>query len=183
LALDIRHALSASAPESLGELREMLASLEAQLVALYEEKEEWSAPSIAPDETLTALYEDKQRMGARTIADLRATVESFSAQLADFYEEREQQGTLVDASSLAELHASIQSFEAQLHALYDERASAPFGHGEAVDMVHSLEAQIVALLEERNELAEQLDRAAQDVSTAKRRARELVNAVVDQSFS
>jgi len=152
LALDIRHALSASAPESLGELREMLASLEAQLVALYEEKEEWSAPSVAPDETLAALYEDKQRLSARTIADLRASVDSFSAQLAEFYEDR-------------------------------ERASAPFGHGEAVEMVHSLEAQVVALLHERNDLVEQLARAIQDVSTAKRRARELVNAVVDQSFA
>ncbi len=183
MALDIRHALSASAPESLADLREMLASLEAQLVTLYEEKEEWSTRSDAPDETLTALYEDKQRLSARTIADLRASVDSFSAQLADFYEEREQQGTAADTGSSVELRASLESFEAQLHALYEERSLQPFGHGEAVDMVHSLDAQVVALLDERNDLAEQLARAIQDVSTAKRRARELVNAVVDQSFA
>jgi len=161
----------------------MLGSLEAQLVTLYEEKEEWSASSAAPDETLTALYEDKQRLSARTIADLRASVDSFSAQLAEFYEGREHEGAAVGAGSSAELLVSLQSFEAQLHALYDERSLQPFGHGEAVEMVHSLEAQLVALLDERNELAEQLARAAQDVNTAKRRARELVNAVVDQTFA
>jgi len=183
LALDIRHALSASAPESLEELREMLASLEAQLVTLYEEKEEWSTSSNTPDESLTALYEDKQRLSARTVADLRASVDSFSAQLAEFYEEREQHGAAAGVGSSAELLVSLQSFEAQLHALYDERAREPFGHGEAVEMVHSLEAQVVALLDERNDLAEQIARASHDVSNAKRRARELVNAVVDQSFA
>jgi len=110
-------------------------------------------------------------------------VDSFSAQLAEFYEDREQLAPAVDADHSAELLTTLQSYEAQLHALYDERASAPFGHGEAVEMVHSLEAQVVALLHERNEVVEQLARAIQDVSTAKRRARELVNAVVDQSFA
>lgn len=214
MALDIRHALAASAPESLEALREMLGNLEAQLVSLYEEKETtWK--QAAPDETLTALYEDKQRLSARTIADLRESVESLSAQLAEFYEAREhghstggnttamqitldsltqqlhalyeerEHGAFAAAPSgdLATLQATVRSFEEQLHALYDERAHAPYGHGEAVAMVHSLEAQVAALLEERNDLADQLARAADEVAGAKRKARELVNALVDQSFS
>lgn len=192
MALDIRHALSASAPESIDELREMLGSLEAQLVSLYEEKEHTPgrAASGAPDEALTALYEDKQRLSARTIADLRASVESLSAQLAEFYEAREQ-GVFTaglatpdhGAPDHGALVASLQSFEAQLHALYDDQARAPYTHHEAIDMVSSLEAQVAALLEERNDLADQLSRASDDVTTAKRRARELVNAVLDQSFA
>jgi uncharacterized phage infection (PIP) family protein YhgE len=213
LALDIRHALSASAPESLEALREMLGNLEAQLVSLYEEKETtWK--QAAPDETLTALYEDKQRLSARTIADLRESVNSLSTQLAEFYEAREhghdggdsaalritldsltqQLHTLYEerelgafaaspSGDIAALQATVRSFEEQLHALYDERTHAPFGHGEAVAMVHNLEAQVAALLEERNDLADQLARSADDVASAKRKARELVNALVEQSFT
>ncbi len=186
MALDIRHALSASAPESLDALREMLGNLEAQLVSLYEEKEHaWQ--QAAPDEALTALYEDKLRISARTTADLRASVESLSTQLAEFYEEREQRthATSWEAAPAdhAALVATVQSFEAQLAALYDERATAPYGHLEAVEMVRSLELQVAALLEERNDLAQQLEKAGDEVSTAKRRARELVNALVDQSFA
>lgn len=218
MALEIRHSSSASAPESIDDLREMLGSLEAQLVSLYEEKEHapHRATGGAPDEALMALYEDKQRLSARTIAELRESVASLSAQLEEFYqarehgngsaesnealtetlasftaqlnvlyEEREQSAFTanLDAPGHADLLASLQSFEAQLHALYDERANAPYSHHEAIDMVHSLEAQVAALLEERNELADQLSRTSDDVTTAKRRARELVNAVLDQSFA
>jgi chromosome segregation ATPase len=215
LALDIRHALSASAPDSLEELREMLGSLEAQLVTLYEEKEHAGPTAASSDEPLTALYEDKQRLSARTIADLRASVDSLSTQLAEFYELRQHGGGPADhgavqdtlASLTEQLHAlyeereqsafvgtagsadhsallaSLQSFEAQLHALYAERSQAAYGHGEAIEMVASLESQVAALLDERNELADQLSRASQDVHAAKKRARELVNAVLDQSFA
>lgn len=182
MALDIRHALSASAPESLDALREMLGNLEAQLVSVYEEKEQ-SWQQAAPDEGLTALYEDKQRLSARTIAELRTSVESLSAQLAEFYEARERGVAAPAGAPHPGLADTLDSLTAQLHSLYDERAHAPYSHGEAIDMVHSLEAQVAALLEERNDLAEQLDRAAQDVHAAKRRARELVNALVDQTFS
>jgi len=187
VALDIRHALSASAPESIDDLREMLGSLEAQLVSLYEEKEHTPgrAAAGAPDEALTALYEDKQRLSARTIADLRASVESLSTQLAEFYEAREQGAftASLPTTDHGALVASLQSFEAQLHALYDDQARAPYTHHEAIHMVGSLEAQVAALLEERNDLADQLTRASDDVTSAKRRARELVNAVLDQSFA
>jgi len=213
MALDIRNALSASAPESLDALREMLGSLEAQLVSLYEERENgWQQPA-ASDEVLTALYEDKQRLSARTVADLRASVESLNAQLAEFYEGREhglegggtaitetvanltaqlhalyqerEEGAFASAlpTSHTELIASLQSFEEQLAALYEERAQAPFGHGEAIEMVRSLETQVASLLEERNDLAKELERSHGDITNAKRKARELVNALVDQSFA
>lgn len=49
MAPDIRHALSASAPESIDDLRKMLGSLEAQLVSLYEEQEHTPSRSSAAD--------------------------------------------------------------------------------------------------------------------------------------
>ncbi|WP_373061247.1 hypothetical protein [Gemmatimonas sp.] len=62
-------------------------------------------PANAPDETLTTGSEDKQRLSARTIADLRVSVDSLSAQLAEFYENREQLVATVDADRSAERHA------------------------------------------------------------------------------
>jgi len=213
LALDIRNALSASAPDSLDALREMLGSLEAQLVSLYEEREDGWQKLAASDEVITALYEDKQRLSARTVADLRSSVESLSAQLAEFYEVREhgpesgdpsinetvenlaaqlhalyqerEEGAFASvlSTSHTELIASLQSFEEQLAALYEERAQAPFGQGEAIEMVRSLESQVASLLEERNDLADELERSHGEISNAKRKARELVNALVDQSFA
>ena len=213
MALDIRNALSASAPDSLDALREMLGSLEAQLVSLYEEREDGWQKLAASDEVITALYEDKQRLSARTVADLRSSVESLNAQLAEFYEVREhglesgdpsinetvenlaaqlhalyqerEEGAFASALSTShtDLIASLQSFEEQLAALYEERALAPFGHGEAIEMVRSLESQVATLLEERNDLADQLERSHAEISNAKRKARELVNALVDQSFA
>ncbi len=213
MALDLRPALHASAPDSIDDLREMLGSLEAQLVSLYEERESPVVQTAPTDEALYALYEDKQRLGARTVADLRASVESLSEQLAEFYhgrehpdhsgdatqdmlasltdqlhalyEEREHAayaGTL-GADDRASLLSSLQSFEAQLHALYEERALAPVSHAGALDMVTSLEAQVAALLDERNELADRLSLASLDVLSAKKRARDLINAVIDQSLA
>uniref|UniRef100_UPI00356B467A hypothetical protein n=1 Tax=Gemmatimonas sp. TaxID=1962908 RepID=UPI00356B467A len=87
------------------------------------------------------------------------------------------------STSHTELIASLQSFEEQLAALYEERAQAPFGHGEAIEMVRSLETQVASLLEERNDLSDELERSHGDITNAKRKARELVNALVDQSFA
>lgn len=180
MALDIRPSLHSSAPESLSELREMLGSLEAQLVSVYEEQEQTALRAVAPDETLSALYEDKQRLSARTIVELRASVESMAAQLADCYETRE--GNAAPSGS-AEMHDMLGSLTAQLEALYEEHSTAPYSISEAVEMVHSLEAQVGSLLEERDDLAEQASRASHDVQNAKRRGRELVNALVDQAFA
>ena len=180
MALDIRPSLHSSAPESLSELREMLGSLEAQLVSVYEEQEQAALRAVAPDETLSALYEDKQRLSARTIVELRASVESMAAQLADCYETREGKAA---PSGSAEMHDMLGSLTAQLEALYEEHSTAPYTISEALEMVHSLETQVGALLEERDDLAEQAARASHDVQSAKRRARELVNALVDQAFA
>lgn len=214
--MDLKLSLSASAPESVEELREMLANMEAQLVALYDEKEHTQVSNpVAVDETLTALYEDKQRLSARTIADLQASVESLTAQLADFYEQREQgaadpnteaslratiaglneqlhsiysERELTDYAanfpdaSVATLLATVQSFEAQLAALYAEGEGQPWAHREAVTMVHSLTEQVAALLDERNDIAADNARLASDIATTKRRAREMVDAIVAQSL-
>jgi chromosome segregation ATPase len=135
---------------------------------------------------LAEFYEAREHGGAQPDqGDVAATLASLTEQLHALYEEREHTAYVGSAGLVdhAAMLTSLQSFEAQLHALYAERSQAPYGHGEAIEMVSSLEAQVAALLDERNDLAEQLSRSSQDVHATKKRARELVNAVLDQSFA
>lgn len=203
-----------AAAESIESLRESLASLEQQLVCLYADKERESGISFSADESLAALYEDKQRLSARTIADLRETVENMTAQLADFYAMREHgddaansalQATIDGLSqqlhafyedremeaagsgladhSIAALHATVQSLEAQLAAFYEEHEGQSLGHGEAVCMAQSFAEQVAALLEERNDLVQECEGLKSEIRTTKRRAREMIDALVSQSLN
>lgn len=203
-----------AAADSIESLRESLASLEQQLVSLYADRERENGITFSADESLAALYEDKQRLSARTITDLRDTVEGLTAQLADFYalreeggdasnsslmatiegltqqlsafyEEREQEATGADlpANSIAALHATVQSLEAQLASFYEEGEGQRLGHGEAVCMAESFAEQVAALLEERNDLLQECESLKADVLTTKRRAREMIDALVSQSLN
>jgi chromosome segregation ATPase len=204
-----------AAADSIESLRESLASLEQQLVCLYADRERENGVSFSADESLAALYEDKQRLSARTIADLRESVENLTAQLADFYALRESGADASSSSSLlatidglnqqlhvlyeerelnefgaelpetgvAALHATVQSLEAQLAAFYADAESMPVGHGEAVCMAQSFAEQVAALLEERNDLLQECESLKSDIRTTKRRAREMIDALVSQSLN
>lgn len=200
--------------DSIESLRESLASLEQQLVCLYADKERDSGATFCADESLAALYEDKQRISARMIADLRESVESLTAQLADFYalresgdevansslqatidglneqlhalyEDRElsQFGADLPENSIAALTATVQSFEAQLASFYSENQELGVGHRDAVFMAQSLTEQVAALLEERNDLVKESETLKADILATKRRAREMIDALVSQSLN
>jgi chromosome segregation ATPase len=206
-----------AAADSTESLRESLASLEQQLVSLYADRERENGVTFAADESLAALYEDKQRLSARTIAELRESVENLTAQLADvyalreaggdadssglqdtidglnqqlhaLYEEREEHalnesGANLPDSGVAALHATLKSFEAQLAAFYAEGEGLSVGHREAACMAESLTEQVAALLEERNDLAQECESLKSDIRTTKRRAREMIDALVSQSLN
>jgi hypothetical protein len=112
---------------SLSRLSKSLESMEQQLVALYAEKQEQTPSATnAQDEALTSL----------------------EAQLKALYEEKEQLG---ENSSL---HASLKSLEEQLVSLYAERersGTVP-SMGGAYEMVENLEAQVIALIDEKQQL-------------------------------
>lgn len=200
--------------ESIESLRESLASLEQQLVCLYAEKERNAGVNFAADETLAALYEDKQRLSARTIADLRETVENLTVQLADFYalreaggdhaegelmmtieglnqqlhalyEERELNGSTagLPAGDVGALQAAVQSLEAQLASFYAESEGQVLGRADLACMAESLTEQVAALLEERNDLAKECESLKADIRSTKRRAREMIDALVSQSLN
>ena len=195
--------------DSIESLRESLASMEQQLASLYAEQEFKKGLTFSGDETLAALYEDKQRLSARTIADLRESVESLSAQLADVYAQREAAPDVNQSALLA----TIDGLTLQLHDLYEERelAQAGLGHAggradapqhlagaraaqpsaakeearcrELADMAQSFSEQVAVLLEERNDLVRTVDSLKADLSTAKRRARDMIDALVAQSLN
>jgi hypothetical protein len=174
-----------TASDSIDSLRETLASLEQQLVSVYAERERESGIHFSSDETLAALYEDKQRLSARTITELRESVENLTAQLADLYELREAGG-----ADPAALLATIEGLNEQLLALYEEReldeCGGPGGvlsRRDATCMAESLTEQVAALLDERNDLAQECEQVKSEMRTSKRRAREMIDALVSQSLN
>jgi len=202
-----------AATDSIDSLRESLASLEQQLVCIYADRERENGVTFSADESLAALYEDKQRLSARTIADLRESVENLTAQLTDLYASREsgdenadsllatidglnqqlsalyEERELNESSSglpetgVAALHATVESLEAQLVALYAEGEGLSLGHRDAACMAQSLTEQVAALLVERNDLTQECEGLKSDIRTTKRRAREMIDALVSQSLN
>jgi chromosome segregation ATPase len=174
-----------TASDSIDSLRETLASLEQQLVSVYAERERDSGIHFSSDETLAALYEDKQRLSARTIAEQRESVESLTAQLADLYELRESGGP--DPASLL---ATIDSLTEQLHAMYEDRqldeCGGPAGVLSRLDatyMAESLTEQVSALLDERNDLERECEQIKSELRNTKKRAKEMIDALVSQSLN
>jgi septation ring formation regulator EzrA len=85
--------------------------------------------------------------------------------------------------SVEALREMVGSLEPRLVSLYEERERMAFGHLEAVEMVRSLEQPVAALLDEGDDLAAQLTRAREDIGRARRRARAMVDAIVEQAFA
>ena len=262
MPISIRNAFRAGSSESLDELYETIASLEAQVTSLYEEKEAAGFSATGGDsDGLVALYEQKVALSNRTVADLQTALASFEEQLAGLYAEREAygDGSAGDvAEALASLEAQvvslyaekeekaaadffggfkpelselygttseqldqrniIEGLEAQLHALYREREDGDFaaqfgpadveemlatiqsfeeqlagfyevqhahayGLAEANLMVQSLEPQVTALLQERNELASALQAKEVELERSRSKAKEMVAALMEQALA
>lgn len=201
----------AELPDSIEALREMVTSLEAQLVTLYEEKEEsGDQPAHAGVEASGASHDEKALLSARQIAALEETVAGLDAQLRSLYgersaeafeqsqvqetlasltdqlhalyEERELSATVSPSGSLA-LEETVRGLEEQLHALYAEREAQPHSAGEAEAMISSLTDQVAVLLEERDALAVALQHTESKIADTKTRARRLINAMLDEMLS
>ena len=168
---------------SVGDLAEALASLEAQVVALYGEKEDDAASADTIDglnAQLSALYDEKSEQG-----DMPAVIEGLEEQLHALYRERED-GDFAAKLGMAEtgdLIATIRSFEEQLAGFYEVQAAHAYGLAEANLMVQSLEPQVTALLEERNELAVALRAKEAELERSRSKAKDMVAALMEQALS
>ena len=147
MAISVRNAFAAGASDSIDELRETIASLEAQVTSLYEEREaDGTAAAGGDTDGLLALYEQKVWAGRVTINDLQTAVHSFEQQLACLYEESETAG---DSTNEA-LHESLHSLEAQISSMYADRED----DGDLHATLHGLNEQLTALYVERQEQAD-----------------------------
>ncbi len=156
------------APGTLEDLQHMVGSLEAQLMTLYEDREQGGPSGV--DSDVVALYEQKLRAGARQADEARAATDSLEAQLRTMYEDRES------APHGADITESLVS---QLHALYHDKEQDD-GHAE---MATSLEAQVASLLEEKFELERHLAAKGVETEKALAKARAMLGAIVDSSLS
>ena len=120
---------------------------------------------------LRSLYEERQQW---TGSDLQDRADSFEAQLRAIYAERQEQGNL---------ETSLQGLETQLADIYAERASSNGTAAELEASVLSLEAQVRALLEERNDLLNSLAGHGAQVDRAKERMLSLVAQLIESEFS
>jgi len=165
------------------------ASLEKQLIDLYQEREESGGRSYAEltatieglDSQLHSLYSERESAGEESLM-LRQTVENFEQQLAALYSEREIDGYVSRFIGNIDIAHAARSYEEQLHAIYEEQSKTRYGITEANSMVDSLEHQVAALLEERNEIAEELVQTKQAAAQQKSRARDLITAVFDRAI-
>lgn len=113
---NLNFADGAELPDSVEALREMVVSLEAQLVTLYKEKEESvDQPAHVGVEAFGASHDEKALPSARQVAALEETVAGLDAQLRSLYEERS-----AEAFKQSQLQEALASLTDQLHALYEE---------------------------------------------------------------
>ncbi|MDX2192223.1 MAG: hypothetical protein NW201_02645 [Gemmatimonadales bacterium] len=158
----------AGVPVSPEDLQETVASLEAQLMTLYEEKEGGGFGGVDTD--VVALYEHKVRAATRQLEQHRLMVDSLEAQLRSLYEDRETAPAAPDAT---------ESLVQQLHVLYHEKEHSA-GHAA---MVESLEAQVAVLLEERDELQQRLVTQETEAARALSRAKDMLGSMIDRTLS
>jgi chromosome segregation ATPase len=203
---------SAVSKATIDDLRAVVLSFEEQLHSLYQDRESGAGGvTDASSEALRSLEDQLQTLYADREAegDMHATVDGLNAQLTSLYDERQAQGDLVSViegleaqltslygeredgvfsgeasgADVASLMATVQSFEAQLESFYEAQASATWGLGEANEMVRSLEPQVAALLEERNDLVEQLQARQAELERSRSRAKEMVAALMDSALT
>jgi len=172
-----------------GRMAAAAASLEKQLIDLYQEREEAGGRPYAEltatieglDSQLHSLYSERESSSEEAVS-LRITVQNFEQQLAALYAERETDGYVSRFTGSIDVANAARSFEEQLHAIYEEQSKARYGIAEANSMAESLEQQVAALLEERNELAEELFQTKRTAENQKNKARDLITAVFDRAI-
>jgi chromosome segregation ATPase len=172
-------------PADWRELRLALASLEEQLRSLYAERQaEGATPGGSDSDAaatiesmeaqLKSLYEERQHQAAAGDTELQDRADSFEAQLREIYSERQETG---------DIETSLRGLETQLADIYAERATSTGSVAQLEAAVLSLESQVRALLEERNDLLNSLAGHGAQVDRAKERMISLVAQLIESEFS
>ena len=138
------------------QVKEMVYSLETQLIDLYDEQARYGRPS-----------------------DLHASLQSLEEQLKDFYALQEQCG------SFDELWTSVKGLEEQLATFYHDVEHHGGENSEVSELkesVGSLERQIISLIDEKQEMEEKVRDAFDRFKTIKEKSRDLGAAVFEAAL-
>ncbi len=152
-------------------------------------------------------YREREDPGELSHNTLVATIEGLEAQLHSLYEERSTTGYLSAETSadrlgdlggdremhhgdgspdrfgpFAALAQAALGLVQQIEVLSEEHSEGRFNATEANQMVDSLEAQVAALLEERDSLAAGLEFNRMENKIHRDKARALMAAVVEQAL-
>lgn len=137
------------------QLKDMVISLEAQLVNLYDERAKYGSPE-----------------------ELNSSVESLTNQLQTFYSKQEEFG------SLEELATALKGLEEQLATFYHdvEHASYDSASDELKATIHNLEKQVISLIDEKNEIEQLVEEYTSKMHKIKFKSRELGAALFEAAL-
>ena len=137
------------------QLKDMVLSLESQLIALYDERAKHGTPE-----------------------ELAQTVTNLTDQLQSFYWQQEKYGTI---ESLAE---SLKNFEEQLASFYHDVEHTEY-NSETESLhatVSNLEKQVIALIDEKNEIQQLVEKYNHKMNAVKEKSRELGAALFEAAL-
>lgn len=138
------------------QVKEMVYSLETQLIDLYDEQARFGRPS-----------------------DLHEAVSSLEEQLRDLYMVQEKFGNAED------LHTAVRSLEEQLQTFYQDVEHGGGTNSEAgmlMETVASLERQIISLIDEKTEMEEKVVESFERFRALKEKSRSLGAAVFEAAL-
>lgn len=137
------------------QLKDMVLSLESQLIALYDERAKHGTPE-----------------------QLSQTVANLTEQLQSFYWQQEKHGTI---ESLAE---SLKNFEDQLASFYHDVEHTEYSsESEGLHAtVSNLEKQVIALIDEKTEIEQLIDKYNHKMKAVKDKSRELGAALFEAAL-
>lgn len=137
------------------QLKDMVISLESQLINLYEEKSQFGNPE-----------------------DLHNSVESLTHQLQDFYQKQEEFG------SIEQLATSLKGLEEQLATFYHQVENAGYD-SEADELkatITNLERQVISLIDEKHEIESMINDYNSKMKKIKFKSRELGAALFEAAL-
>lgn len=138
------------------QVKEMVYSLETQLIDLYDEQARYGRPS-----------------------ELHASLKSLEEQLMDFYALQEKYGSFDD------IHTSLKGLEEQLASFYHDVEHHDGQNSEVADLkeaVGSLERQIISLIDEKAEMEEKVKDVQSRFRAIKEKSRDLGAAVFEAAL-
>ena len=110
------------------------------------------------------------------VIQMQATIANLEVQLTDLYQDRE------NVPQNDALQKSLVSLESQLIDLYAERADMPVSPNQVKEALHSMEEQIISLVDEKIELQRNVENLQNQIERLKSRSKHLGAAIMEAAL-